>query len=258
MRRQLVRRTSKSARFAQGAGFFALLLFVLAAVAFRGGVLDALSFVLVLGVAALTACIAFAFGTLGLWRLWSEGAVAGGASLRGMVMAAIAMAPVAVGTLLLALTPPISDITTDLNDPPEFPLGARVDLPPPVLPAAAPDIRARLQLEAYPDLATRRIAADDATMARAIEAAAKSLGWKPTTKGGSLDSPTGLLWAYETHSAVFGFIDDVVLRQRREGDMIAIDLRSASRFGHADMGANARRIRSFEGALNEALRGKKR
>lgn len=258
MRRQLVRRLSKSARFAQATGFFSLLLAVIATLMFRQRSLDEISFLIVMLVAAACALLALLFGMAGLWKLWNEGAKAGGASLRGMAMASLTLAPFAVAGALLAVTPALSDITTDLADPPAFPIGARVILPVNFqsrTPQAVADV---MQAQAYPDLASRILAVPPAEALDAVNAAAKALGWTPTANAGSLDSPKGALRAFEAHSFVFGFTDDVVVRLRGEGERLVLDVRSASRFGGADLGANARRIRAFQLALDEALRPAKR
>ncbi len=43
----------------------------------------------------------------------------------------------------------------------------------------------------------------------------------------------------------FGFKDDVAIRIRPDGSGSRIDVRSVSRVGRSDLGANARRIRAF-------------
>ena len=49
-----------------------------------------------------------------------------------------------------------------------------------------------------------------------------------------------------THTSFwFGFKDDMVVRIRPAGDGSVIDVRSVSRVGQSDIGANARRIGAF-------------
>jgi uncharacterized protein (DUF1499 family) len=135
--------------------------------------------------------------------------------------------------------PPIHDITTNPADPPSF--AAVQDL------RAAddnaldidPDVIAQ-QLEAYPDLETIRsgLSYNDA-YALALETA-QSLGWEIVRD----DVNGGFIEAFDT-TAIMNFTDDVVIRVRNSGDGSAIDLRSASRVGVSDLGANAERIRAF-------------
>jgi len=54
----------------------------------------------------------------------------------------------------------------------------------------------------------------------------------------------------EARSAVFRFVDDVELELRQQDGVIAV--RSASRVGHSDLGANRRRVEGLRGRLVEA------
>ena len=47
----------------------------------------------------------------------------------------------------------------------------------------------------------------------------------------------------------FGFKDDIVVRVTARGNGSRLDLRSVSRVGQSDIGANAARIRRFRGAF---------
>ena len=50
-------------------------------------------------------------------------------------------------------------------------------------------------------------------------------------------------------SLLFGFKDDIVVRVAANGAGSRVDVRSLSRVGRSDIGANARRIRAFLGKL---------
>lgn len=50
---------------------------------------------------------------------------------------------------------------------------------------------------------------------------------------------------------MFGFKDDVVIRITPAGNGSRIDVRSVSRVGRSDLGANAKRIRKFLKSLKE-------
>ena len=150
------------------------------------------------------------------------------------------------GTLLLLSLlggsgdyPAIHDITTDTSDPPEFTSAPKLrgdgsntlDLNPETLEA---------QLAAYPDLATL-VSAEPIEKAflRAIETA-RELGWEIYHE----DLNAGVIEAVDT-TAVMGFKDDIVIRLRTNADGTLLDLRSVSRVGVSDLGANAERIRNF-------------
>ena len=54
----------------------------------------------------------------------------------------------------------------------------------------------------------------------------------------------GLIEAVDT-TAIMAFKDDIVIRLRSDGEGTVIDLRSVSRVGVGDIGANAKRIKGF-------------
>ena len=74
----------------------------------------------------------------------------------------------------------------------------------------------------------------------AAEALARKRGWTIITA----DSATGVIEATHT-STWWGFKDDVAIRLRAEGEGTRVDMRSISRVGQSDLGANARRITAF-------------
>jgi len=61
----------------------------------------------------------------------------------------------------------------------------------------------------------------------------------------SVDAAAGTLLARDT-SKIFRFVDDIVVRVRpAENGGAIVDVRSKSRVGQGDIGANAARIRRF-------------
>ncbi|MBP6053313.1 MAG: DUF1499 domain-containing protein, partial [Pseudomonadales bacterium] len=100
------------------------------------------------------------------------------------------------------------------------------------------------QRAGYPELRTiESVLAPAAAFAKAL-ATARSLGWEIH----ATDAQRGLLEASET-TFWFGFIDDIAIRVRPYNDGSRIDLRSVSRVGRGDLGANAKRIRRFSAAF---------
>ena len=70
---------------------------------------------------------------------------------------------------------------------------------------------------------------------------ARARGWNIVTS----DAGAGILEATHT-SPWWGFKDDVAIRIREaEGNTTRVDMRSISRVGGSDLGANARRITAF-------------
>ncbi len=139
--------------------------------------------------------------------------------------------------------PPIHDITTDTDDPPSFvailPLRADAPNPPEYDPAVAEQ-----QREGYPDLRSLMLDAPPAAAFAQALAAAEAMGWDLVAD----DSAAGRIEATDT-TFWYGFKDDVVIRVRPDGAGSRVDVRSKSRVGLSDVGANARRIRAYTARL---------
>lgn len=139
---------------------------------------------------------------------------------------------------------PIHDITTDPFDPPGFETLLAVRQKSPNGAAYGGMAVAAQQQKAYPEIKTLLIKNNPReAMQRAIDAARAS-GWEVV----SSDAASGRLEATAT-TMWFGFKDDIVVRIRAEGPGSRVDVRSASRVGESDIGANAKRIKEFLGRL---------
>ncbi|MCS3902663.1 uncharacterized protein (DUF1499 family) [Methylohalomonas lacus] len=136
--------------------------------------------------------------------------------------------------------PTIHDISTDLDDPPEFvdiaPL--RADAPNPVEYAGADTAEA--QREAYPGIQPLYFDAPVEHVFRAAEQAVADLDWELI----AADEDAGRIEVTDT-TRWFGFKDDVVIRIQPDNDRTRLDMRSKSRVGKSDVGTNAARIRTF-------------
>jgi uncharacterized protein (DUF1499 family) len=148
---------------------------------------------------------------------------------------------------LAQLVPPIHDITTDTEHPPQF-----VSIIP--LRKGAPNSYlydgphvAALQRTAYPDIAPALLPLKpDQAFDRALDTARK-MGWTivdANAQDGRIEATDTTRW--------FRFKDDIIIRvtPAHDGSSAAtptsvIDVRSVSRVGKSDLGTNARRIRNY-------------
>jgi len=164
--------------------------------------------------------------------------------------AALGISIVAFAPPLLLLqqaksVPPIHDITTDPFDPPDFvALLAERSKSPNGSKYGGTEIAAQQQ-KGYPDIKSLIVTSPPAEAVQKAIDAARSLGWEVV----ATDAPSGRIEATDT-TRWFGFKDDVVIRVRAEGSGSRIDVRSVSRVGRSDVGANAARIRKFLGKLS--------
>lgn len=144
--------------------------------------------------------------------------------------------------------PRIHDITTDTAEPPEFVAIAplRADAPNPV--AYPGEETAQQQREAYPDVETLSVDAWPAIAFEHALAEAEAQGWEivdSSESEGRIEATATTFW--------FGFKDDVVIRIRGNDGGSVVDVRSKSRVGLSDVGANAARIREFLDGFRERL-----
>ncbi len=142
--------------------------------------------------------------------------------------------------------PAINDITTDPADPPAFAALAGAEANRGRDMAYPGDSFAQQQRAAYPDLAPIALPLAPTEALAKAEAAARALGWQIA----AVDPAAGTLEASET-TPLFRFVDDVAVRVRSSqgGSGSIVDVRSKSRDGRGDLGANAARIRAFRDAL---------
>ena len=175
-------------------------------------------------------------------------------ALRGRGMALGGVLAIAAAVLFVVVivrrgnAPRINDFTTDPADPPTFVnagtlpgnVGRDMSYPPGF---------ADIQRQCCSDLAPAHLKVPPpAALASVQQAAAKMPDWTVT----KVDPAAGTLEAVAT-SRLFHFQDDVVVRVRPEGDGASrVDVRSKSRVGKGDLGANAARIRLFMAALPPA------
>ena len=141
--------------------------------------------------------------------------------------------------------PRINDFTTNPADPPVFVVLATVG-PNPNRDMSYPPDFAAVQASCCADLAPARVPADPATTFERARRAAESMErWEVVDASAS----DGRIEAVAT-TPLFGFRDDIVIRVRPGPDGGSIvDMRSKSRDGQGDIGANAARIRAYLTAL---------
>jgi uncharacterized protein (DUF1499 family) len=141
-------------------------------------------------------------------------------------------------------SPRINDFTTDLTDPPAFVNAPKIDANH-GREMGYPPAFADIQRGCCTDLQPLKLSMPaERAFATAQRTAEKMPGWQIM----ALDPGNGVIEAMAT-SKVFGFHDDIVIRVRAEGDGSRVDMRSKSRDGQGDLGANAARIRAYMQAL---------
>lgn len=170
-------------------------------------------------------------------------------AIAGLVIGLLIAAPVGQAMIAGSKVPGIHDITTDLDNPPAFNevTGLRGEGTNP-LDRAEPADLADLQRQAYPDLKTLEVAEQPGKVYEAALETAREMGWEIVAS----HPEQGLIEATAT-TRVMNFKDDVAIRVTERGEGAAVDVRSVSRVGISDLGANANRIRTYLHALRVKL-----
>lgn len=235
-----------------------VLVVLLSGPANRLGITDFRTALLALGIGALIAALGALATAVGL---------VAGAARRAPVPRALAATGlvVALGVLGYILywmvqarsAPVLHEVSTDLDDPPAFvELKAVRERLPHVNPSEyVAEVQGRTgpidvpaaQRKSYPEIQPLSLdVTPDEAYARARRAAER-LGWEIVAEAPA----EGRIEATDT-SMFFGFTDDIVVRVRPVNGGSRVDVRSKSRVGLSDLGANAGRVRAFLEAMQSA------
>lgn len=167
--------------------------------------------------------------------------------LIGTLISALILAVMGAQFYAASSVPAIHNVTTDAADPPQFeavvpmrgensnPLEYDAEKLAPLQQQAYPWVRP-LELPVAPDQALRRVVSVLEDLGLEIVAVDEAAG--------RVEATATTFW--------FGFKDDVVVRVRPSGSGSLIDVRSVSRVGVSDLGANARRIGQILDGLRDA------
>jgi len=246
--------TSRLAVWARRLALFSLAATLIAILIVRSGALDIVPALSTLAGALLLAVVAILLAFAAGVAIWRDGIGGIRQVLTAlMVGAALIAYPLYLGVKAYRL-PAIYDITTDPIDPPRFEAIARLR------PRDANPINyaglyaAEQQHQAYADIEPDMT---DATPQDAYDVALKVIAkrkWRVVDARPPQVTPLrdGLIEAI-ARTPILGFRDDVVVRVRATSQGARIDVRSASRYGRHDLGANAARVRSLMDDIDDAL-----
>lgn len=155
-----------------------------------------------------------------------------GAVLLGLILSLPVAGLGAAFEIAARTTPSINDISTDTEDPPVFWFTAT--------PSDYPAQNAGPQRAAYPDVRLLDLPVSAVEAFAAALGLVEERGWEVL----SADPEESQIEAIAT-SRLFGFEDEVAIRVTETDTGARIDMRSRSRLGQIDRGANARRIEAF-------------
>jgi heme/copper-type cytochrome/quinol oxidase subunit 4 len=241
-RREFIRQPSRAARLALPPAVQSFVLALVAILAHWTDFLSSSNFLIVLAIAAVFALVGAVLSLLGFRALWMNAAEGGRRSALALLFASPVLL-IALSALFLAQTTPrLSDISTDVEDPPHFSAlvgDMRISnrLEPPAIDAA-------LQSQ-YKGLTSRRYALSADLIVKHVLDLVVVNGWDLAVEEPQRDADGNWIVEAVARTGVFGFRDAIVIRVAETEEAAFVDMRSASGFGDADLGMNAQRIRRF-------------
>ncbi len=243
------RMPSKSAKWALRVSVFAPILAVMSTISHRSSSIDTPTFFVLLVVIALVAATGLTLTIMAFRSLWVHGKRGGRRASWALLFCAIVLFPFVVGAIQWIVAPQVTEVSTDLIDPPV----SRDELL--ELANRAPTIVAGTLQDAYPQIVGRRYnTATEAVYERALELG-EERGWAMINRRGRIGADTDLIAQYATASKLLGLPGEVIIRVRDEGSTAYLDVRSRSIHGAHDLGLNARLISNFIADMDFALIG---
>jgi len=252
VRRRLAdERTSRLAIWARRCAFFSLAATVLAIAIVRTGLLEIVPALATFAGSLLFAMVAMVLALGAFVVIWKDGINGAGYAFAALAIGGALLAyPAYLGIRAYRL-PMINDVTTDPVDPPRFDVVAR--LRPRGTVEYAGLYAAEQQRAAYPDIEPLRVSVSPQIAYEETMKVIVKRKWRPLVdrppQPGRRDGQIELV----ARTPIMGFRDDVAIRIRPDPEGARIDVRSASRYGRHDLGANASRIRSLLEDIDEFI-----
>jgi uncharacterized protein (DUF1499 family) len=242
---------SRLAIWSSRCALFALAVVVLSIVIVRIGLLEIEPALATFAAGLVFAAFAILLAFASFVTIWRQGLDGLRFSMLGLFLGLTLLAYPGYLGYRASKLPMIADITTDPVTPPPFDVLARlrprgsIDYP-----GAA---TARQQVAAYPDVVPLQV---DLAPKRVYDIALNlvtkrkwlivdTLPPSPTRRNGVIEAVA--------RTFIMGFRDDVVIRVSADGDGTRVDMRSASRYGWHDFGANAARIRALLADIDDTV-----
>jgi uncharacterized protein (DUF1499 family) len=245
---------SRLAIWSRRIALFSLAATFIAIIVVRSGALEIVPALSTLGGALALAMLAILLAFGAAVSIWKDGVGGIGEAVTGLLIGLALIAyPLYVGVKAYKL-PAIYDITTDPIDPPRFDAIARLR-PRDANPVTYAGLyTAEQQRNAYSDIEPDMTSvspqeAYDAAMKVITKRKWHVVDARPPQGTAPRD---GLIEAI-ARTPILGFRDDVAVRVRATHEGARIDVRSASRYGRHDLGANAARVRALIEDIDDVL-----
>ena len=238
----LLQRESSQARWSRRIAIFAAQVVIVSLILHRLDLLGSRVATNLLSLGALGAFLAFVLSCISLVRIWRHGLLGGGHASAGAIIALLVLAGPMWYLPDLLVRPRINDISTDTRSPPQYEFIARLRDKDANLATYPGGKVAEQQLQAYPDIRPMILERSAEEAYDLVHEAVSRLDWKIVNEKRPDGKTQGHIEAV-AKTLLMGYADDIVIRVAAGPGNAHIDVRSASRYGEHDFGANAKRIR---------------
>jgi len=220
--------------------WFALAVAVLSVIIVRSGLLEIGPAIATFGAALVFAAAAILLALASFIAIWRNGSPGLGRALGAVLLSAALLAYPAYLGLRASKLPEINDVTTDFANPPRFDVLSRLR---PQGRVSYPARFADLQRKAYPDVTPLQVELPVRPTYDTVLKVINKRKWLVVDARPPAGARRDGVIEAVARTTIMGFRDDVVVRVTplRDGGS-RVDVRSASRYGLHDFGANARRV----------------
>ena len=246
-----LQKTVHEGLWARRMALFFLQLLVLTVLLHRFGTLATPAAMNLLTVSIGGLFLAIVVAVVGLIRIWFGGQIGAAQAFTGIAIALIGLAVPLFYLSHFFLLPRLNDIETTPRAPMQFKQLAAMR-PADANRIVEPDLAAAEEQEKrYPDIRPMELERSVTETFDIVHEAVKRLGWTIVLNEPPAEEP-GRIEA-TNRTMIMGYTDDALIRVTGDDTRAFIDVRSASRYGMHDLGANAEHIRELFAEVKAAL-----
>lgn len=240
---------SRLATWSSRLAIFALVVAALSVIILRASLLEIGPALTTVAAALVCAGLAILLALFAFIAIWRQGLTGLGRALLGLTLGSALLVYPAYLAQRAYRYPAIYDVTTDPANPPRFiALAAQRPKDRIAYPASA----APLQRAAYPDIVPLQLTLPLRSSYDVVIGVLNKRKWTFIESAPPAANRREATIETTARTPLMGFRDDIVIRVTAVSGGSRIDLRSASRFGSHDLGANASRLRNLLEDIDEA------
>jgi uncharacterized protein (DUF1499 family) len=196
--------------------------------------------------------VAIGIAFFAIVRIWFGGQTGAGQAVAAIFIACLGLAAPLYFLSHAVTLPLMYDVQTSPDEPLDFKV-LNTMRPADANPIVEPDEAAIDRQDAgYPDIEPMALERSATEVFSLVHEAVERLGWNIVVNEAPGETGAGRIEATD-RTLVMGFTDDVVVQVKGDDAQAIIDVRSVSRYGMTDLGANAARIRKLFAEVTAAL-----